>query len=129
MAPGEVPLQEHLEALAEERLGHAKDLFEAHKAVHEQEAIARIEAAKRVDSRLEQLNELRSEVITDRARFVSRETFEAEMRAKDERINALHDQITEWKGREKGLSLSASFIVGAIGFASTALAIYFALSG
>lgn len=117
----QVPPLEHLEALARERIG-------AHQAVHEQEARAREEAARRIDARLEQLNELRSEVLTDRARLVSMEAFNAKIEAVNVRIDALSDQITEWRGREKGLSLSASLVVGAVGLVATLVAVYFALA-
>jgi trehalose-6-phosphatase len=124
----DIPLQEHLEALTRERVNRIDGLFRAHKAVHLQEAITRDEAARRIDARLEQLNELRAEVLTDRNRLVSREAFDARAEAVDVRIDALHDQITEWKGREMGLSLSASVLVAGIGLVSTVLAIYFALT-
>lgn len=117
----QVPPLEHLEALARERI-------DAHRNVHRQEAIARDEANKRTEYRLAQLNELRAEVLTDRSRFVNREVFDAKIQSIDIRIDALHDQITEWRGRGQGLSFSASVVVGFVGFASTVLAIYFALA-
>lgn len=117
----QVPPLEHLEALARERIS-------AHQAVHEQEAQAREEAARRIDARLEQLNELRSEVLTDRSRLVSVEAFNAKIEAVNVRIDALHDQITEWKGRGQGLSLSASIVIGAVGFVATLIAVYLAFA-
>ena len=122
MPDGLVPLQEFLDRLTEAA-------HDAHKSVHAQEAIARDEAAKRIDARLEQLNELRSEVITDRGRFVNREAFDAKLEAIDARINALHDQITEWKGRGQGLSMTASLVVGAVGLVGALVALYFAFAG
>jgi hypothetical protein len=110
-----------------------RDYFEsrlqAHAEVHAQEALARAEAAKRIDARLEQLNELRAEVLTDRNRLVNRELFDARREAVDTRIDTLHDQITEWRGRDKGLSLFASVVVGGVAFVATVLAIYFAIAG
>lgn len=117
----QVPPLQHLEALARERI-------DAHEKMHQQESIARDEAARRIDARLEQLNELRSEVLTDRARLVSVEAFNAKIEAVNVRIDALNDQITEWRGRNQGLSMSASILIGFAGFVATVLAIYFALA-
>lgn len=125
---GDIPLREHIEELTRERISRIEGLLAAHDAVHVQEAVARNEASRRMDARMEQLNELRSEVLTDRNRLVSSEAFEARLEAIDIRIDALHDQITEWKGREKGLSVSASILLAAVGFVSTVLAIYFAVT-
>lgn len=89
----QVPLSDHLEALAEMRALRVQDALDAHFAVHTEEARARSEAAKRIDARLEMLNELRSEVLSDRALLVNREFFDATTKATDERIDALHDLI------------------------------------
>ena len=124
-----VPIKEHFEVR-----------FDAHEQVHAQEAMARQEAKERIDSRLRDLNELRAEVLTDRNRLVNQDVFNAriealqkEINTKDDsmgrRVDLLHDQITEWKGRNKGLSLAASMVVSGVAFISTVLAIYFALSG
>jgi hypothetical protein len=127
--PGEdVPLRDHLEATTAIRLEHLQERWSAHEAVHDQEAQTRDESARRIDQRLEQLNELRSEVLTDRERLVNRDVFDARAATVDARIDALKEQIIEWRGREKGLSLSASLLVGAVGFIATLVAVYFALN-
>lgn len=115
--PEPVPLKEHVEAL-----------LAAHGAVHEQEGIARVEAATRIDARLEGLNELRTEVLTDRNRFVSKEAFDAKMEALEGTMSRMNEQIVSWKGQGKGLSQFASIVVGAAAFIATILAIYFALA-
>jgi hypothetical protein len=120
--------REHLEAVAREREARFDAIFDAHHHVHAQEEKTRDGMHAAIDSRLQELNRLRGEVIADRALFVTRDAFEAKADALDKRIDTLHDQIIEWKGREKGLSLTASFIVGGVGLIATILAIYFALA-
>ena len=132
-------LMEEKEERYQERFDHLEQLlterWQAHQAVHVQEEETRRETAGKIDVRLEGLNELRREVIADRALFVSREAFDARedmiddrlatrKEQFDSRIALLHDQITEWRGREKGLLL----LVGGAAFVSTLIAIYSALS-
>jgi hypothetical protein len=123
----EVPLRQYLERVVAESDLRLSELVRAHERVHNQEEKTRDSLHAGIDSRLHEMNRLRDEVIADRSLFVSRETFEARANALDARIDALHDQVIEWRGREKGLSLTASMIVGAVGFVATILAIYFAL--
>ena len=87
-----VPLQQHIE-------GMMRDWQKAHESVHEVERLAIKEAKSQQDRRLEGLNELRSEVVTDRSEFVRRDVLEAKQdaMAKDIRTNAnavIHMQST-----------------------------------
>jgi hypothetical protein len=102
-----------------------QERWEAHQAVHSQEGESRGRQADALEARLQALNELRSEVVADRGLLVRRETLDAKLEALDTRIDALHDQIVEWRGREKGLLL----IVGGAAFIATILAIYSAVAG
>lgn len=124
----EVPFRDHFNELSEERLRRFSDLWVAHMRVHDQEAVSRAESARRIDARLEALNELRSEVITDRSRLVSREVFDARVESVNSRLDVLQEQIAEWRGQGKGVSLVTTAIVGVVGFVATVLAIYFALN-
>lgn len=127
----QVPPLEHLEALARERIT-------AHENVHKQEALAREEAARRVDARLEQLNELRSEVLTDRSRLVTQDAHNADIKAvyakldaeiskANTRIDGVDGQLAERRGRDQGLSLGWSIFVGAVGLVATLTAVYLAV--
>ena len=111
-------------ALMQEMDRRYQERWEAHEAVHVQASLTVTESAKRIDARLEGLNELRSEVVKDRGLLVTRETLDAKLESIDTRINAVHDVITEWRGREKGLLL----IVGGAAFVSTIVAIWSALN-
>jgi hypothetical protein len=102
--------------------------WEAHEAVHEQESEVRSESAKRIDARLEGLNELRQEVLADRNLFMSREAFDAKHEALVSRVDSNEKMLDQWQGRGQGLSMTASLVVGAVVFISTALSIYFALA-
>jgi trehalose-6-phosphatase len=106
-------------ALMEEQDRRYTERWEAHKAVHTQEAESRLRQADTIEGRLQALNELRAEVVSDRGLLVRRETLDAKLEAIDTRIDALHDQHVEWRGREKGLLL----IVGGAAFVSTIMAI------
>jgi ubiquinone biosynthesis protein UbiJ len=53
--------------------------LKAHEDVHKIEKEARIEAARVLEAKMEQLNELRTEVITDRGQYVTRKEIVAWM--------------------------------------------------
>jgi hypothetical protein len=112
--------------------------WEAHEAVHEQESEVRSESAKRIDARLEGLNQLRQEVLADRNLFMSREAYDAKHEALIARIDAVEESSNarldtvekthdQWQGQRQGLSMTASLVVGVVVFISTALSIYLAV--
>lgn len=65
----------------------------AHRREHESDQHAIKVAAEGVDRRLEELNQLRKEVISDRSQFVTAPTFKAEMDAVKVELRGKHDGL------------------------------------
>lgn len=75
----------------------------AHARIHELEQDALKLQANENERRLEGLNQLRQDVLTDRGQFVRRELFDAERSAR----NLLVDRVGSLEGRFLGIGISA----------------------
>ena len=94
---GTVPLREYIEALIAERDKAMK------------------EALRQLEMRLAELNQLRAEVTEDRNRLVSRESYDTEHGALEERVNVVREQLSArlnviekdeaWVGRGSSLTV------------------------
>ena len=90
-----VPLKEYIEALIAER----------DKAVKE--------AMRQMEQRLSGLNELRSDVVKDRALLLTRERYDTEHGALEDRVNALEN----WRGKAALVVGAGVFLGGIVGAA------------
>src|SRR6185436_13089221 len=109
----DVPLREYLENMfaAQQREIDAK-----HRSMADALLLAREDVARR----LAELNELRHDVVEDRAQFVSKLQFDPMMQERDawrnsitERLNAINDRITkiETRGNTWTVAIGLFFIV------------------
>ena len=109
----DVPLREYLETMfaAQQREIDAK-----HRSMADALLLAREDVARR----LAELNELRHDVVEDRAQFVSKLQFDPMMQERDawrnsitERLNAINDRITkiETRGNTWTVAIGLFFIV------------------
>jgi hypothetical protein len=93
------------------------------------------EAAQNVSDRLKLLNELRAEVISDRANFVTREKYDAEMGARNIRVDLLErwqakasdldkdvgdhgtriKTLEDWRNKLLGIGITVGLVSGLVG--------------
>lgn len=83
-----------------------KERFEAHAVIHAVEARALELQAKEVERRFEGTNELRKQVVEDRAQFVKAETFDVMRNT----VGKLSDRVGSLEGRFLGISLFAAIL-------------------
>jgi hypothetical protein len=94
----DVSLREYIEKVES---GH----WEAHDREHESLANAMRVARDVVEGRLERLNELRTEVLTDRTQFIRRDVFEAYREAVEKRFRSLQAAL---------LTLAGTLVLGVV---------------
>jgi hypothetical protein len=104
-----VPLREHLERLLADQSKYFERLLTDHDRHHDRdrEATNRAidEARDRIDTRLGQLNELRSEVTKDRGLLVQRNLFDARMEAQDTAIDNIAKEQASQRGRQAAYAI------------------------
>lgn len=112
-----VSLREHIEAvLAERWQAHDRehaDISEALTLAREASERALVEARVEINARLDKLNELRSEVLTDRSEYVRREVFDQGAAIRDQRLDVLEN----WRSKATGASVVLVLFAGTIGAA------------
>ncbi len=59
-------------------------------------------ASRTLEVRLEKLNELRSEVTTDRSNYITRDKYDADRQAFSERVATLDRENRQWRDRMDG---------------------------
>jgi len=100
----DVPLREYIERIFDER---QKALDVAFKA---QEQALRL-ASNNLELRLEKLNELRNEVTSDRGNFLTRDRYESQHSALEEKVAALES----FRGKALGFGALASLLSAVAG--------------
>jgi len=111
----EVSLKEHIELLCKER---EKRIDDAVKNLRDDMEfrfeVLRIEmtrTARELEPRLERMNELRAEVISDRGLFIQRPVYEAEHKSLEGKVTVLEG----FRNRSLGLVIVISLFSGLIG--------------
>lgn len=108
--PGHVTVRDYVERIFDEREKALNLAFSA-----QQQALAI--ATGNLDSRLEKLNELRQEVTTDRGRYITRDKYEADLQALNQKIDDGFKTVNGWQDRmDGGLTLLRGLSIGG-GFA------------
>jgi len=110
----DVPLREHVRELMLEREKAQNATFQA--TLRETEL-----KSMEVERRLGQLNELRNEVLTDRARFIERTEVDLQLKNIREKIESL----SEWKSKTIGYISAVIFIISILSsFIATTVTIW-----
>ena len=110
--------REFLDRLIQEQRRYFEQRFTEHEAHHDRDRDAGNraiqEARERVEQRLEALNELRTEVVSDRTQFVKSEVFDARLhQAETDRARLQEDlgKIREELARQKGRSAAYAAVL------------------
>jgi chromosome segregation ATPase len=124
---GEVPLREHIEKLlADHRRQHSDEREANERALDEWR--------QSLEHRLQQLNELRADVMRDRAMFITKPEFDGLVAAIErdreqvrEQIRELRSTIDQWKGRQAAFAVALT--VGLVVLSVGASAVMFLIGG
>jgi hypothetical protein len=112
----DVTLREHIEKILEERDKAQQATFQAtlREASHK---------AKEIERRMDSLNELRQEVLTDRAGFVTRTEVDLKLQGLMDKFQSLSNEVgalRQWQAKMIG---GGSILILVVGFVSTVISI------
>jgi hypothetical protein len=98
-----VTLRDYIERIFDERKAALDIAFRA-----QQEALGL--ASRTLELRLEKLNELRQEVTSDRANYITRDKYDADMKALNGKIDGADALTRQWQDRADGALNIARFL-------------------
>jgi predicted nucleic acid-binding Zn-ribbon protein len=101
-----VSLRDYIERVVNDQKVAVEAALKAHESAHTLEERALVRERSRIDEKMQELNNLRREYVSDRSQFVRTEFMEAELRP-----------LKEFRSRAVGVGVAVALFAGAIGAA------------